>query len=69
MHLTRTFCRLTAIALILAACTLGSTAAAAQGSPAPQISTVLVKGGCFVDVKAGFDQAALAAAGVRVWRL
>ncbi|CAG0928523.1 MAG: nucleotide sugar dehydrogenase [Rhodocyclaceae bacterium] len=29
----------------------------------------LVKGGCFVDVKAQFDRAALAAAGLRVWRL
>ncbi|MRR49955.1 MAG: nucleotide sugar dehydrogenase [Rhodocyclaceae bacterium] len=29
----------------------------------------LIKGGCFIDVKAGFDQAALEGAGVRVWRL
>ena len=29
----------------------------------------LVKGGAFIDVKAGFDQGALEAAGYRVWRL
>jgi UDP-N-acetyl-D-galactosamine dehydrogenase len=29
----------------------------------------LIKGGCFVDVKACFDAAALEAAGIRVWRL
>jgi UDP-N-acetyl-D-glucosamine/UDP-N-acetyl-D-galactosamine dehydrogenase len=29
----------------------------------------LVKGGCFIDVKAVFDQNALAGAGYRVWRL
>ena len=29
----------------------------------------LIKGGCFIDVKAGFDKAALEGAGVRVWRL
>ncbi|WP_256081561.1 nucleotide sugar dehydrogenase [Massilia sp. YIM B04103] len=29
----------------------------------------LVKGGCFIDVKACFDAAALGAAGIRVWRL
>ena len=34
-----------------------------------EISRKLIKGGCFVDVKAGFDEAALAKAGVRVWRL
>ena len=34
-----------------------------------EVQRKLVKGGCFVDVKAGFDQAALAAAGLRVWRL
>jgi UDP-N-acetyl-D-galactosamine dehydrogenase len=29
----------------------------------------LVKGGCFIDVKSGFDDDALEAAGLRVWRL
>jgi len=29
----------------------------------------VVKGGAFIDVKAAFDPAALAAAGLRVWRL
>jgi UDP-N-acetyl-D-galactosamine dehydrogenase len=29
----------------------------------------LVEGGCFVDVKACFDQQALEQAGIRVWRL
>jgi UDP-N-acetyl-D-galactosamine dehydrogenase len=29
----------------------------------------LIKGGCFVDVKSGFDQGALEAAGLKVWRL
>ena len=29
----------------------------------------MVKGGCFVDVKSGFDEALLAEAGMRVWRL
>ena len=29
----------------------------------------LIKGGCFIDVKACFDAAALEAAGIRVWRL
>ena len=29
----------------------------------------LVKGGCFIDVKACFDQAGLEKAGIRVWRL
>jgi len=29
----------------------------------------LVKGGAFIDVKAAFDPRALAAAGLRVWRL
>jgi UDP-N-acetyl-D-glucosamine/UDP-N-acetyl-D-galactosamine dehydrogenase len=28
-----------------------------------------IRGGCFIDVKAGFDAAALRAAGLRVWRL
>jgi len=34
-----------------------------------EICAKLVPGGCFVDVKAGFDAAALGAAGLRVWRL
>jgi len=29
----------------------------------------LIKGGCFIDVKACFDAAALAEAGIKVWRL
>jgi hypothetical protein len=29
----------------------------------------LVKGGCVIDVKSAFDSSALAAAGLRVWRL
>ncbi|MCZ2441616.1 MAG: nucleotide sugar dehydrogenase, partial [Burkholderiales bacterium] len=29
----------------------------------------MIKGGAFIDVKAAFDQAALAEAGYRVWRL
>ena len=34
-----------------------------------ELGRKLVKGGAFIDVKAGFDQAALQAAGLRVWRL
>ncbi|MDT8997944.1 nucleotide sugar dehydrogenase [Paucibacter sp. APW11] len=34
-----------------------------------EISDKLVAGGAFIDVKAAFDQAALEAAGLRVWRL
>ncbi len=34
-----------------------------------EISRKAVKSGCFVDVKSGFDAAALEAAGLRVWRL
>ena len=29
----------------------------------------IIKGGCFIDIKAGFDETALAAAGLHVWRL
>jgi UDP-N-acetyl-D-galactosamine dehydrogenase len=29
----------------------------------------LVRGGCFIDVKACFDAASLQAAGIKVWRL
>ena len=36
---------------------------------AEDLQRKVVKGGCFVDVKAQFDQAALAAAGLKVWRL
>ncbi len=36
---------------------------------AEDISRKLVKGGCFVDVKAAFDEAALGGAGLSVWRL
>ena len=34
-----------------------------------EITRKVVKGGCFVDVKAGFDEVMLADAGMRVWRL
>jgi hypothetical protein len=34
-----------------------------------QIAAKVVAGGCFVDVKAGFDADALRAAGLCVWRL
>ena len=34
-----------------------------------EIGRKLIKGGCFVDVKAGFDEAGLTAAGFAVWRL
>ncbi|MEY2890920.1 MAG: hypothetical protein RJA98_828 [Pseudomonadota bacterium] len=34
-----------------------------------EISRKVIKGGCFIDVKAGFDQAALEAVGLSVWRL
>lgn len=37
--------------------------------PVEDFQKKLVKGGCFVDVKACFDQAALENAGIRVWRL
>ncbi len=33
------------------------------------LSRKLVKGGAFIDVKSAYDPAALAAAGLRVWRL
>ena len=36
---------------------------------AEDVCRKLIKGGCFVDVKSGFDQAALEAAGLKVWRL
>jgi UDP-N-acetyl-D-galactosamine dehydrogenase len=36
---------------------------------AEDIQKKLIKGGCFVDVKACFDQQALADAGIKVWRL
>jgi UDP-N-acetyl-D-galactosamine dehydrogenase len=29
----------------------------------------LIKGGCFIDVKAAFDRQALERAGIRVWRV
>ena len=34
-----------------------------------ELADKLVSGGCFIDVKAAFDEKALAAAGVAVWRL
>jgi len=37
--------------------------------PMEDFQRKLIKGGCFIDVKACFDTAALEAAGVRVWRL
>jgi UDP-N-acetyl-D-galactosamine dehydrogenase len=37
--------------------------------PAEDFQKKLVKGGCFVDVKACFDAAALEGAGIKVWRL
>ncbi len=40
-----------------------------RGLGVEDLSRKLVKGGSFIDVKAGFDQAALAASGIRVWRL
>jgi UDP-N-acetyl-D-galactosamine dehydrogenase len=39
------------------------------GLGAEALAQKLVPGGAFIDVKAGFDAAALAAAGYRVWRL
>jgi len=39
------------------------------GTPLATFQHKLVDGGCFIDVKACFDQQALEAAGVRVWRL
>lgn len=37
--------------------------------PVSQFAEKLVREGCFIDVKAAFEAPALAAAGVRVWRL
>ena len=37
--------------------------------PVEDIQKKLIKGGCFVDVKACFDEKALTAEGIRVWRL
>jgi len=37
--------------------------------PVPALASKVVKNGCFVDVKSQFDQAALRAAGLGVWRL
>jgi len=37
--------------------------------PVEDIQKKLIKGGCFIDVKACFEQKALEAVGVRVWRL
>jgi UDP-N-acetyl-D-galactosamine dehydrogenase len=36
---------------------------------ADDLARKLVKGGCVIDVKSAFDSSALAAAGLRVWRL
>jgi UDP-N-acetyl-D-glucosamine/UDP-N-acetyl-D-galactosamine dehydrogenase len=36
---------------------------------ADDLARKLVKGGCVIDVKSAFDPSALAAAGLRVWRL
>ena len=40
-----------------------------QQLDAEVICRKVIRGGCFVDVKAGFGEAALAAAGLHVWRL
>lgn len=37
--------------------------------PVEDFQQKLIKGGCFIDVKACFDEAALRAVGVKVWRL
>ncbi|WP_431237372.1 nucleotide sugar dehydrogenase [Mycolicibacterium aichiense] len=37
--------------------------------PLDDIQQKLIRGGCFIDVKAAFDQKALAQEGIRVWRL
>jgi UDP-N-acetyl-D-galactosamine dehydrogenase len=37
--------------------------------PVDDFQKKLIKGGCFIDVKACFDQANLEQAGIRVWRL
>ncbi|MDW5615074.1 nucleotide sugar dehydrogenase [Mycolicibacterium sp. D5.8-2] len=37
--------------------------------PLDDIQQKLVRGGCFIDVKASFDEKVLAEAGIRVWRL
>ncbi len=37
--------------------------------PAADFQEKLIKGGCFIDVKACFEQDAFTAAGIRVWRL
>ena len=37
--------------------------------PVEDLQKKLIKGGCFVDVKACFDQQGLEAAGICVWRL
>lgn len=37
--------------------------------PVEDLQKKLIKGGCFVDVKAAFPQDALTAAGIKVWRL
>ncbi len=38
-------------------------------TPVEDIQKKLIKGGCFIDVKAAFDEAALVEAGIKVWRL
>jgi UDP-N-acetyl-D-galactosamine dehydrogenase len=37
--------------------------------PVDDFQRKLIKGGCFIDIKACFDQASLEQAGIRVWRL
>jgi UDP-N-acetyl-D-galactosamine dehydrogenase len=39
------------------------------GLPAEDFQKKLIKGGCFIDVKAAFSQEALSAVGLKVWRL
>ncbi len=40
-----------------------------QRLSADEIGRKVIKGGCFIDVKAGFSESSLAATGLRVWRL
>jgi UDP-N-acetyl-D-glucosamine/UDP-N-acetyl-D-galactosamine dehydrogenase len=40
-----------------------------RGLAVEDICRKVVKAGCFIDVKSGFDEPALQAAGLKVWRL
>ena len=61
------------LAAAAAASDIASVAAVAHRSlqqrSAEDIGRKLVRGGSFIDVKSAFDEAALRAAGLRVWRL